>query len=534
MDDDYDAGDYADNYDAGDYDVTGYLGIGDDIQTSITDYTAEGMQKPSRPSNVTEVMSEKRPTTILLSHDLGTEVPISVDVPRQKSEYAHDVMAAKVCVSMYKSRQWISGYDYTLIAFPKKMNTKYIASDDPATVYEGMRLYKPNNKFYLLGCNEWKNKRRQEGNIYTAYSSAKKSVKFIVVHVLKDGQFVVQNENVFAAENEWFRRRRMGQDAIITEMLSVPLRTDIDLDRRLRQVVVQTLVSELGDEYRTYAAHIEDGLYEGIPDGLTAHDYLQMAANILVYIIKFPVGDYARVFNTRIRERVLVPTEVWRLSETDKLPEVFLNINMSARSMDGIQQIIESTVSDIVSYLSSTVFLKAYPMARKEYRYILKPYSISVPDYKSRKCDAGTDLDEWETIRYTGDDQKEYCFSISELVTQFDDGVFTNKHTGKEFDIEFVKEVLETFQESPIMVPVSTPVEDLEKADAFQDVIDVLYADIHRLEKDLVKLPVRDRPAVCRHCDMFIRKGGVASVGADSDIVKFCDLNCMTKSSDVI
>src|SRR5690606_32696711 len=183
------------------------------------------------------------------------------------------------------------------------------------------------------------------------------------------------------------------------------------------------------------------------------------------------------------------------LSDKEKFPEIFMNLAVSDTSQEFFKNTIEKVKAKYVTYLASGVYNILNP-TRKRYS-VNMAYQLDTelidenPSYGT--CTNTSNLPEWDIVRYNYNGNL-YCFSITDLVTQFESGNYINEYTGKKFDQTFIDDFIQTFRKTPIEIPVSLSEKDSEEIDvSYQyldapDLIKLLKTEISNLEERLVSL----------------------------------------------
>lgn len=507
-------------------------------------YDAEREPGEIRYGNITvrrqPTIRDKNVQTILLSNP-----EMESEIRRRMRRIYHEIkdeqlhrpatVIPRQCMMLYKRRPWIPDYDYTLISFPKKVNTKYVLANSPVERWNipGVRdldLYYPNMLFTLLNCNEYSDERTQKGEIFTAYDSAYKKRRFILVHVTTSGKRIVQDEALFAQEKEYITFTRAGRAALYNKMMATHIKTNLDIDRVARRVVISQLALSLGlDGPTEYVEEIEEGIYDYVDNGFTIRDYLYIAASIIVFTSTIHLGSYAHTFRKRLQEQVYNPSSVYEISDIEKFPEAFLNLNVGTEHVSAIEEIVTNSKSQIVRELGHSIYAVINPTARIATLPNVT-VGVSLPtELGRRKCANKIDFDDWEIVSYN-DAGTVYCFAISDLLDQFSDNNYTNKYTGKRFDDGFVTDVKNTFQKQvilPVILPKSVEVTSVRDKESVPDLIALLTTELQRLESLMDTVPPSLRPRVCAYCNTYITKTGISSLDKDANVVDFCNSECL-------
>src|SRR5690606_14370634 len=278
----------------------------------------------------------KRETILLDNDKMVSEINKRIrKTSKELKEIVKKHVYSKQCIGLYERYPWIQDYDHTFIAFPNnKVIAKYVTDTVPVDIYDNMDLYIPNTLFTLLNCNTNKHKRKQEKDVLYMYDEKNKRHGFIVVHVKTNGEYVIQNEEIFSDELKWIKASKSKTSSQIDLLLS----GDIDDNHKARKVCLQYLSIYLNvDPSDDYLVRIEKGIYDA-SSSLTIKDYFYIASSLLIFLDQSLLRPYASVFNKRVSSKVYVPENIVKIPLEEKFPEAFMNIHVSQESVDFIKQ----------------------------------------------------------------------------------------------------------------------------------------------------------------------------------------------------
>src|SRR5690606_35549769 len=195
----------------------------------------------------------------------------------------------------------------------------------------------------------------------------------------------------------------------------------------------------------------------------TVRDNLLMVSNMMIYLDKSVYGNMGNVFNNRIANKVDKPEIVFTLSDKEKFPEIFMNLAVSDTSQEFFKNTIEKVKAKYVTYLASGIYNILNPTKKRYSANLPQQLGTELVDINPYygKCTNESNLPEWDIVRYNYNGNL-YCFSITDLVTQFDTGNYINEYTGKKFDQTFIDDFIQTFRKTPIEIPVSLSDKDTE------------------------------------------------------------------------
>lgn len=432
------------------------------------------------------------------------------------------------CAETYAACPWIKGYDYTLLAFPKKMHPKYVDAAIPAQEWEGMELFRASAAYLGLQCGPNRYRRVQKKDVLTLYDDAGAKVRLTLVHVLRTGEKVVQDERLFAEEKAWLvAQSRKGS---LASLLAATVKTDPALDSIARSVIAAALeasLDALGPDgaSREYAAKIAAHVYDFCDDWYSMRDLFFVASDILVFTDKLHFGRYAHSFTRKIARKMYRPDALLRLSYDEKLPEAFANIHMGTANATYIYDLIVQSRAEITAALGKQLHRLVDPTARVRGADLARPPLVNIPPAKSL-CQVDG-YEDWELVTYTHAG-KTYCYPVSALLDRFLGKDYSNPDTGTDFDAPFVARVVNTYQPVAVVVPVVDG-SHTRHAPKRRDAVDALLAAIAALEKQIATLDASQLENVCAYCNKHIARGGASTMARDGAVVKFCSMACLSK-----
>ena len=432
---------------------------------------------------------------------------------------------SRKCSEAYLRCPWITGYDYTLLAFPKKMYPKYVDATIPAQEWDGLELFRPSSAYYALQCGPNSGNRTQKKDVLTLFDDSNSKVKLILVHVLRTGEKVVQNERMFAEEKSWLlAQSRHGRQATL---LMTTIGTDAHVDKTARSVIENALTAALQSVGSEYASDITSAVYSSCKDWYTIRDMFFIASDILVFMDKVHFGRYAHSFVKKMGRRMYTPESLPGLSYTDKFPEAFANIHISTANTKYIYDLIVQSRSEITGVLGARLNQLIDPTVRVRGVDNVRPPVVNIPVLDSACQVSG--YEDWELVTYTYSG-KTYCYPISGLLDKFTSGDYSNPDTGIDFDQTFVTHIVNTYQPVAVSIPL---VEEVSEKDSVEnkvtrDIIDTLISKLEELEKQLSSIDPAKVAKVCAYCDKYITRGGVSTLDKSGDMVKFCSMTCLS------
>lgn len=472
----------------------------------------------------------KRQTILLDNDKMVSEINKRIrKTSKETKEIVKKQVYSKQCVRLYEKYPWIEDHDHTFIAFPNnKVGSKYVTGTVPVDTYEDMYLYIPNTLFTLLNCNSNKHKRKQEKDILYMYDEKNKKHGFILVHVKRNGEFIVQDENIFANELKWIKASKSKTSAQIDLLLS----TDIDHNHNARKICLHYLSIYLDTEPNDdYTLRIENGLYESV-SSLTVKEYFYIASSILIFLDQSLLRPYASIFNKRVSSKVYIPENIVKIPLEEKFPEAFMNIHVSQESVDSIKQSINRLLIDNVYRLGYDL-LKSEKNTMRVRTFTLVPTKVLLPELPLLdECIPG--LDVWETIKYNDQYGHKHCFPIHQIVNRIYDNNFNIPGTDSEqFPSEFIEEIKNMYINPEIRIPIVEQDINVNKYSSkynVQEIFSAIESEISDLESKMKDLSETYKDKVCNYCKKYIQKNGISSIDQNSEVVSFCNTTCMSSN----
>lgn len=451
---------------------------------------------------------------------------LSRGVSKKQEEYRKRFDYARQCTSLYTRRPWIEDYEYTLVGFPEKVDDKYVLEDTDKT-YDEIVLYKPNNLFNILNCNRYKEKRRQNGNVFVAVDENNNEVEFYLVHYLTTGKAVLQGESIFKREIDWLKFLERGKMGRVEALLATSVKVDDRLDSNMRSigrsVLAESIQATVLDEY---VLKIEESIYDFIDHPMTVRDYFTCISEIVVFLLDQYFGTYSKIFKKRVEMRVYNPSRIYELQRSEKLPEIFLNVNVSDEKVASVSNLIQLSIAEQVIEMAKRFYSLQFPTERiSTVSEVPTAVYFSVPDNPG-VCHNKNNIPSWQVIKYQ-DDKQVYCFSIDELLDQFGAGNYKNSLTGKRFDQEFIDEILNVFVNTTVVVTGEIHEQSDIDVESVPNLVSFLRSEIVSLEEQITSLPQDKLNKVCEYCREFV-KSGVSSVDSSGKVVNFCDTKCLS------
>lgn len=463
-------------------------------------------------------------------------------------ESSHEIpFFMQQCMLEYNIKPWIDNYKWTWI-IPRELNEKYVNKSLPTLELNGKFWYRPSKLWELLNCNLHRNKREQKGDIFIMRTDDNLPVSFFVVHELQNSNFLVQDEELFTKEKEWFSRQQERLEDRLNELLSQKISDSSEKLVKYMREYVGGLFKELIGE----GEELESSIFT-LSQGGTIRDYLKKSASVLLFVSPYYMGNYASIFRERVKNGYYAHSTLPLLKNDDKLPEVYGAHIISDEQKIFTTQYIEKEENQIVIEIGRILYRYQYPTEKiPPLLYIDVPERItlsSLPFQYYSYVQKGTEA-EWEKLSkaerekyniskicandvkeskpwelvYYPDGDKTYCFNVYDLMLQISVGDSINPYTGKEFGSEFVDKI---GQFAEMEEKKQERKEEKEEEILVPNFLEIILSDIAKLEKGgLFKFgDSKGEPKKCEKCSKEVN-GELKSPLSDGNIVEFCSIKC--------
>jgi hypothetical protein len=407
------------------------------------------------------------------------------------------------CMEKFSQYEWIEGkVTGVWLSRPDdgKPDKDYVISDI-FIEEDGHKWYQASKKFFVLQCNQHKNKRSQDDDVLTSYTSLGQPVKFKVgftivgyqhaknkyksrthmvtktvpeiryednkpveVMVKKKFQrtFIIQDETLFNKEKQHDRKSLQSRSGAIQDILNdviskrtintvqhiiskellniAPMRTDYGV------LNIQE-IKESGFRTVDYNTPYMQILIQTLADSqeMTNEQLFRRAAGIVVYL-KLPAAE---TFRKNIEKEYYLPDVLVTLTPAEKFPEAYQDPNLSGKFLDGLTTEITNKKYKFVRWMAELEYNLQDPTRRKQTTLQVIELTRSIKTQKRLKACENKDrvkgVPETEIIYYK-EDGKIYCFSVDDLyerlILQED---IINPSTQNAFDLSFVKRFKELY-----------------------------------------------------------------------------------------
>ena len=295
---------------------------------------------------------------------------------------------------------------------------------------EGNKWYKVNKMFFKFFNLISLFRKKQEGEILTVNIENlfedfgdETEIKLKIGFLIDDENFIIQNENIFNQEIEYFRNQNSTTQQKTRKILKE------QLSKEIIEVASEKLFEELKKitnltQGRNYSDEIVKQMAIGCEN---VNEFIEKMADFLVYIEPTVDNIGNKIFKKKLISGYYLPEVIPTLSPAEKLPEIF-NDSTPAKFQDTVANVINNCKSIFVQDFLLVIYNRRYGKNKIEYN----PITII-------KCENSKKYEKFapeEIVYYYNEEtDKTYCFLIKDLLTQFRDGN-SKIYTKSKFEID--------------------------------------------------------------------------------------------------
>jgi len=280
---------------------------------------------------------------------------------------------------------------------------------------DNQKWYKVNKKFFKLFDKITLFRKKQEGEVLTVDVGDifedfgdYKQIKFKIGFLIDDESFIIQNENIFNSEIEYFKDQKASKEQKIKKIFSQPLSKQIvELGSKILFEELQK-ITNLNQDIQ-YANDVVNEISSSCE---TVKEFAEKLADLLVYLnpIVEKIGN--KIFKKKIITGYYKPEVLAVLSPAEKLPEIF-NDSTSPKLQDMVAGIINNVKRIFVKNFVIYVYNEIY--GTNDTREVIQSTGI-----KCENSDSLNNINSEEIVYYYIDEtDKTYCFLIKDLLKQF-------------------------------------------------------------------------------------------------------------------
>jgi len=282
-----------------------------------------------------------------------------------------------------------------------------------------------------------------------------------------------------------------------------------------------------------YILQLESYLFQ---NANTIRSYFRNIASITIFLDD--LSKYTLTFRNRLNNYFYTAEHLSTLSRAEKFPEVFQDTRVSETDRNLVNERIDKDMSQVVTDAGNYLYQVRYPGARRPTRPlpIEMPLPFKLPPNRLTQCENYVDVKEyedqpWNIFLYTARGVT-YCFTIANLLQQFQEEDYNNPKTGNRFSQDFIDEISKYSLERIIFGEEEEKEEEPEPKERVRKelapgLLDAILDDIQRL---VSKFGSQDEE-ICNYCQKHVNadethKSVVYKGHGNSEIVNFCTVKC--------
>jgi hypothetical protein len=364
--------------------------------------------------------------------------------------------------------------------------------------YNGKIWYMTNSHFLNLLCEKI---RTQVGdNIHINNDFGNEMIIQLMYKVKGKDKYILHDSILAKKEKNYLYSKRESQ-------IDSTLNDNVDkFTKEIANIELTSVFYKFVEEPTTYdrygsieiSAKVDDSYIKNIifaisQDTKNNREFAEKLFNIIVYIKPISSDFNNNFFRKRLKEKYYMPDFLLHLSNSDKLPEIFDNPDISEETKNKIASIINTNIKTSIDNFAYSIYrIKNKNIVIKEKRYdsiLIEDNLSSSKKIINNKLIENND----ELIEYTEGDTL-YYFPISDLIENFKNGNYINSYNEKPFSNEFIYDFEKTYLESSKKIPstsisISTPLELPKIKPLIKPIapglLDILKDEITRMESEL-------------------------------------------------
>ena len=438
-----------------------------------------------------------------------------VDIPEYKNNSKNIVNdnIYKNCVYNRFSMPWINGIvNNTFIALPdggiidsKSNLNKYIFTGKHQRIREENEViwYLVNKNFSPLMCNYYSHLRVQDGNVLTAFTTnQREQLNFMVAYETTRG-FIIQDEEIFHAEQEYEKKRSSSLKEKILIFLDSPITSKVEsfgvdkLSNTLNDIAPD--ITDYGiykpGYSKTDTTYIVKAIKTIVEETITVREFLEKLGGVVVFLTTKLGYD---IFKKRVRQEYYLPEILVNLSTAEKLPEIFDDPRVTEESKDYNAIFLKGELNYFVLNQAQMIYYIEHVSERHQNIFFRSSYDTreikeKIPAWKSACVNKNDIIDiPDDQIIYYKEDDKVYCLVIKQVLEQISTGeIPINPYTNNILKTDFLKRFKELYSLKIKKDDIIPPITILTTPNTPQEVIiapglfKMIVKNIYDCEKEL-------------------------------------------------
>ena len=323
------------------------------------------------------------------------EKPVKVDKPKiqlHKKFEEEKSEKYKKCIAMYSIVPWIP--ENVVGIYISEVDTdisKYIIKILPPINVDGKDWYKVNKYYYDLQCSDEYEKVQTGDLLIFINKKTKNVINFKVGYELyrskknTEIKILVQNEDIFAKEQEYIRKKNRSEDDEISDIKNGPI-TDDTIDAAYKLLINKYFKTNKHGSTKRIASDkfIMDVLNSINESSVNIEEFAKKLAELCAYMSYEIDNINYGVFKSNIENGLYEPEELCMLPEEVKLPEYFSNKNTDKMQLERIKQNLEKIKAVFVTDFINLLYVYKNPYTTKKFiEKKLVSIDASLPDWRT-------------------------------------------------------------------------------------------------------------------------------------------------------
>jgi hypothetical protein len=279
------------------------------------------------------------------------------------------------CINQYTSLLWVDA-KVSRVYIAKVAGTDitpYIAKGGEQLNRDGTVWYQAGREFTSLMCNNFAGARTQEKDVLTAFTRKGTPVRFKVAYATNRG-FIVQDEELFAAEQAFLQERKQSREEQIERILNGPVDDEAkqyayyELSTALHKVAPNIadygVYTINGNQYDTL--YIKAVINTILSKSHSVREFATNLGNLIVHLEPIPGGP--NIFIHRIKMEYYLPEILANLSRQDKLPEYYDDPSYPADKLNQVSLNIDARIRKFVTQFGKMMYQSKHTTTREPTR----------------------------------------------------------------------------------------------------------------------------------------------------------------------
>jgi len=344
--------------------------------------------------------------------------------------------------------------------------------------------YHPNEKFWKL-LNE--TKRTNTGDITSLTTSEGNVYKFRMAYKDRNtNKYVVFDNEIAKKEYEYKSEEKISETKIVNDILNSQIdRNTIETIEGILSVNFFAIASDTdlyqrkNDETSNYIKILVETMKNKAENSNLS--LITDTARLLT-AIQFSISDKgSQIFVDRIKNEYYLPQILAKLNNFELFPEIYQEYD--GKRGEDTKSIINDQIEKQKIVIAKLIYKNKNPNTSKFKRINITSFMPKDVVNGFVPCMGDKSIENYRVIYYVDtDDNKNYCFDIEKLHSQFRSGNFTNINSGKQFNQTFIDHVL-SYQIKQKVDKSSYDTEDEKNAEEREEMTE-LFPDLFKFVEE--------------------------------------------------